>query len=373
MIRVLIVDDSTFFRKALVKVLSLDPEIQVVGEATGGMEALSKIASLHPDLVTLDIDMPGMNGLDVLRRALADNPQQAVIMLSALSREGADITLEALSLGAVDFIDKTHFSLLDFDKLAEELLFKVKIWRPRSAAGDRPLARLPLTHGATAGSSAFHPPPAKPRLLARRPHSLLQVDWERFDLCAIGTSTGGPPALEAILRQVDPHFPKPIAIVQHMPQGFTHPFAERLNRLCPLEVLEAEEGIPLEPGRVIIARAGNHMTIDAEFHVRLSEQPAEAKHIPSVDVLFHSLAEIAPARTVAVLLTGMGEDGAEGMYHLYQQGSLTIAESEETCVVFGMPHAAHRRGAVRHLLPLEAIVQIFSSAPPRDFASSPLG
>jgi two-component system chemotaxis response regulator CheB len=325
MIRVFVVDDSTFVRKAIVKVLHRDPDLRVVGEATSGAEALRMIAEINPDVVTLDLAMPGLDGLQALRGLLAWRADLPVLMLSAHTHEGAAATLEALAIGAVDFVDKSAFSLLDLDSLGRQLVERIKLWGPGVSASREPRARKPT--------------PAPPRV----PTTLGECD-----LCVIGTSTGGPPALQYIFERLPAGFPMPIALVQHMPIGFTKPFADRLNTVCRLAVREAHDGDALRPGRVLVAPAGRHLVIGSDRTVTLDTEPAASTHTPSVDVLMRSAAQAWPGRVLGILLTGMGDDGAKGMAAIRAAGGVTLGESEASCVVYGMPRAARRIGAIEH-------------------------
>lgn len=325
MIRVFVVDDSTFVRKAIVKVLHRDPELRVVGEAAGGAEALRTIADVNPDVVTLDLAMPGLDGLQALRGLLAWRADLPVLMLSAHTHEGAAATLEALAIGAVDFVDKSAFSLLDLDSLGRQLVERIKLWGPGVNAAREPQRKKPT--------------PAPPKV----PTSLSECD-----LCVIGTSTGGPPALQYIFERLPAGFPMPVALVQHMPIGFTKPFADRLNTVCRLAVREARDGDALLPGRVLVAPAGQHLVITAERQVSLDTQPSTSTHTPSVDVLMRSAAQSWPGRVLGILLTGMGDDGAKGMAAIRAAGGVTLGESEASCVVYGMPRAARRIGAIEH-------------------------
>jgi len=330
-IRLFVVDDSPFVRKAIKRVLSADPGIRVVGEAASGRDALTQIPEADPQVVTLDLEMQGLNGLEVLRQLLAWKPALRVIMLSAHTHDGAKATLDALALGAADFIDKRTLNLMDLERLGREL-------------GER------IRHLAEA------PAPARaPRQAAQ---GIPVESFANVELCVIGASTGGPAALQRVVEELPVDFPVPIVIVQHMPPGFTRPFAIRLDGLCRLSVKEAVEGEQLEPGRVRIAPAGQHLRISAAMVTRLSPEPRTARHIPSVDVLFRSAARARPGRVLGVLLTGMGEDGAEGLSLIRAQGGVTIVESEETCAVYGMPRAAVECGAAQHVLPLGAIAEL---------------
>jgi two-component system chemotaxis response regulator CheB len=334
MTRVFVVDDSAFIRKALARVLGAEPGLRLVGVAASGAEAIEKIPDADPDLVTLDIAMPGIDGLGVLRALLRWKPALKVVMLSAHTRQGAEATIEALAAGAVDFIDKTSFNVMDFLTLRREVIEKLKV----------------LTSADSNGGVC--PGPPMPRV--DRGQKLTAA--ARCELCVIGASTGGPIALQRILERIPARFPMPIAIVQHMPVGFTGPFAQRLSRLSRLQVSEAIEGDRLVPGRVLVAPAGQHLRITAGLATLLTTELGDAKHIPSVDVMMKSAARARPGRVLGILLTGMGQDGAEGMEAIRASGGITIGESEESCVVYGMPRAAELRSALECLLPLPEII-----------------
>jgi two-component system chemotaxis response regulator CheB len=338
MIRVFVVDDSPFVRKALTRVFQSDPEIRLVGTAASGVEALERIPRMEPDVVTLDIGMQGMDGLKVLRSLLAWRPSLRVIMVSAQTHEGAEATLDALALGAVDFIDKAELDLLDLDAVRRQLRERILAWRPAAEDG------------------AAHPGPTA-HVAAGEP----VLDAARYDVCVIGASTGGPAAVQSVLERLSPLFPIPIVVVQHMPPGFTRPFAERLNRVCRIEVGEAGEGERLRPGRAVIAPAGYHLRLSRSLVTMLSSEASSSRHVPSVDVLMKSANQARPGRVLGVLLTGMGYDGAEGLSLIQASGGTTIAESAETCAVFGMPRAALERGAVDYLLPLPEIATALAS------------
>jgi two-component system chemotaxis response regulator CheB len=335
-IRLVVVADSRFVREALTRVMADEPDIAVVGTADTGEEFLARLDEWRPDVVTLDLVMPGMGGLAALDRLMAVRPTP-VIILSSQAGEGAPLTLEALSRGAADFIDKEAHRLVDFQALRAVLLAKI-----RSLAAPRPdETAAPPPMGAATGAG-----PAV--AVGRGPLALI----------AIGASTGGPGAIEQILRTLGTRPTVPIAIVQHMPPGFTAAFAERLDRHLPFPVREALDGAPLESGTIHIAPAGLHLRADRRANgvaARLDSHPTTAAHRPSVDVLFSSVAAAVGERSVAVLLTGMGRDGAEGMAALARAGGRTIAQSAATCIVYGMPRAAVELGAAREVLPLGAI------------------
>lgn len=354
-IRVLVVDDSPFMRKSLQKMLEEAPDIQVVGSARDGLDALEKVAELDPDLVTLDIEMPRMDGLTALKKIMADSPRP-VLMVSSLTQEGAQATLDALSAGALDFIPKeSSFATMSILNIQQELQEKVrrlastpKLKRPKLDRTPRPGATTPLRTIPTIPEPSLPPRPAGGAI----------ADSPTAELLLIGSSTGGPKALQELLPALPKNFPVPILIVQHMPSTFTKPFADRLNTLCQVQVKEAEHGETVQPGHVYIARGGIHMLYRQRGLQGLVEQslePAASIHRPSVDVMFLSVHEHFQKPLMALILTGMGNDGARGMETLKKSGAHTIAEAEESCVVYGMPRAAAEKGCVDLVAPLQDI------------------
>jgi two-component system chemotaxis response regulator CheB len=334
-VRVLVVDDSAVMRKLIPDMLEADPSIEVVGTAMDGTFCLKKIEELKPNVVTLDLQMPGMNGIETLKEIMRWHPVP-VIVVSSHSTEGASITLKALGLGAVDFVTKPQ------DASAHKEMAAVLIAKIRAAA-DCKVVRPGTLRGApapaekiSAGKSA--PPPSK--------------------LVAIGISTGGPQALEFLLAQLPPDFPGAIVVVQHMPEGFTDMFARRLDELCSLRVKEAQSGDMLQAGRVLVCPGSRHIKVKRLAMgdlVMLNEESRVNGHRPSVDVLFHSVAEEFGSHAVAVLMTGMGDDGAEGLGAVKRAGGMTIAQSEESCVVFGMPRVAIERGYAMRVVALDVL------------------
>ena len=334
-VRVAVVDDSTFIRKAIIRMLEDDPLIEVVGSAGSGEELLTHFERWQPDVVTLDLDMPGMGGLATLDRITALRPTP-VIILSTHSGKGAPLTIEALHRGATDFIDKQNYSLVDFEALRSVLVDKIFQVTGRS---------YPHAEDET----------DEEVLTTEEEHDVPSLDIPdvkipcAYDLIAIGASTGGPPILQEILESLGEAIQIPVVVVQHMPVGFTHAFAERLNTYLPLQVREAKPSEHLLPHTVYIAQAGTHLRIrrhEAELYSELSPHPKDLIHVPSIDVLFESTARTVGRRAIGVLLTGMGRDGARGMAALKLKGAYTFCQDEESCVVFGMPRAALALGAV---------------------------
>jgi two-component system chemotaxis response regulator CheB len=341
MVKVLIVDDSAFMRNALSNMLSSDPEIQIVGKARDGIEAIELVEKLRPHIVTMDVEMPRMDGITALKHIMEKNPLP-VIMVSSLTVEGAKVTLDALEHGAVDFIPKNLSELsLNIVKIKEILVEKIK-------------------HIAKKGVSRNYVRQASKTVEIPKPIPVRTTGERRISLVSIGTSTGGPKALQEILPKLPKDFPTPIVVAQHMPPNFTKPFAERLNQLSHITVKEAEEGEPLRNGVAYIAPGSGHMRvvrtkgIETNIHISSSLEE-EYIYKPSVDALMLSVAEFFPGRAAGVILTGMGNDGLKGLIALKKTGGRVFAQNEETCVVYGMPRAVIEAGIADKILPLEEI------------------
>ncbi len=343
-VRVLVVDDSALMRKLIPLILERDPDIEVIGTAMDGAFALKKIAELQPDVVTLDLEMPRMDGIETLRTIMKNVPLP-VIVFSTHSKEGAYSTFKALALGAIDFMAKPKDAAAgNLDPVAHQLAEKIKV--AKRASGAKGLPKLP---------EAQTPLPPKNRSRAAiAPNRII----------AIGISTGGPNALQYVLSQIPGDFPASIVIVQHMPEGFTDMFARRLDECCALEVQEAKSGDLLLAGRVLICPGNRHMMVRRMPRgeiVVLSDGPTINGHRPSVDVLFHSVAQEFALTAVGVLMTGMGDDGSEGLGAIKAAGGVTIAQSEDTCVVSGMPRAAILKGYATKVLPLDGLANYLIS------------
>ena len=331
-IRVLIVDDSAFVRQALSRMLGSEADIQVVGLAADGFEGVEQARALRPDVITLDLQMPRMGGLEALERIMAENPVP-VLLLSSVTRQGAEVTLRGLELGALDFVDKSSVQgNMNLLALAQELRTKV-----RALATAAPRRR---------------PPPAPGSALAGAARAGIAP---RAEVVVIGTSTGGPPALQAIIPRLPRDLPSAVLVVQHMPVGFTRSLAERLDTRSALPVREALDGQPVEAGQVLIAPAGRHMKVrkrGQSIKVVLDDEPRSALHRPSADVLMASAAKAYGSQVLGVVLTGMGSDGVEGLRAIREAGGRTLAESEESCIIYGMPKAAVEAGVVDRSVPL---------------------
>lgn len=344
-IRVLVVDDSAFMRKVITDIVNSSPEMEVVSRSRDGLDALKKIEYYRPDVVTMDIEMPVMNGLTTLARIMEKNPVP-VIMLSSLTEAGARETVKALQLGAVDFIAKPsgHISL-DIDKVKGEIISKIKI----AAATNQTVKK-------------FRPVPNPDPIVSRRQNRRLTDNHQLNKLVLIGTSTGGPKALHQVIPQFPADIDAAILVVQHMPAGFTRSLAERLNSLSQIKVKEAEDGEEIIPGCAYIAPGDYHLRVitransqDRKLMVNLKQDEPKGGHRPSVDVMLESVAGQFWSDMVGVIMTGMGHDGTAGLKHIKLKGASIIAEHQSSCIVYGMPKSAVETGMVDRIVPLESI------------------
>jgi two-component system chemotaxis response regulator CheB len=339
-IRVLIVDDSAIVRQILSEVLTSDPEIEVIGTAGDPFVAADRIREQIPDVITLDIEMPRMDGLTFLQNIMAQHPIPVVIC-STLAEQGAESTLRALEYGAIDIIAKPRFGTKQF--LEESRIALCEAIKAAASARVRPISNRPVEPKLTADA-----------VLSSATGAMLETTEK---VVAIGASTGGTEALKSLLETLPADTPG-IVIVQHMPALFTRAFADRLDGLCKITVKEAESNDTVIRGRALIAPGNHHMLLrrsGARYFVEVKEGPLVCRHRPSVDVLFRSAARYAGKNAVGVILTGMGDDGARGMLEMRQAGAKTIAQDEETCVVFGMPKEAIKLGAAEKILPLQSV------------------
>jgi two-component system chemotaxis response regulator CheB len=360
-IRVLIVDDSAFMRRAISKMLTSEPDIEVAGLASSGEEALALQLELKPDIVTMDVEMPGIGGLEAARIMIERNGPP-IIMVSSLTRDGAQTTLLALEMGVVDFIPKPNSAFIDILRVKDDLVQKIRFFgapaaRLRTLAVRKVpapvLARpVPPVLPVSARVPATLGPPLPTRPAAPRNGS--------FECVAIGTSTGGPVALSTVLPKLPRDFPLPSIIVQHMPAGFTRPLAERLNAASQITVVEGENGMRLVKGTAIIAPAGQQLTlrrIAGAVEVRLENDVKRSLHVPSVDIMATAVGETFGAGALGVILTGMGHDGVAGLAIIKKNGGYVIGQDEASAVVYGMPRAAAVAGLVDRVVSLTDVAR----------------
>ncbi len=341
-VRVLVVDDSALMRKLIPQILARDTDIEVVGTAMDGAFGLKKIETLRPDVVTLDLEMPRMDGIETLRQ-ITLRSHVPVIVVSALTTEGAAATFKALAMGAFDFVAKPHDAAsAHMEAIAEDLISKIKV-----------ASRSKVRNG---------PPPALlERAKTNKPPS--RTRREPTKIVAIGISTGGPNALQYLLTQLPGDFPGSIVVVQHMPEGFTQMFSRRLNECCEIDVKEAQSGDLLVAGRALICPGDRHIKVrkmPLGNTIVLSDDAKVNGHRPSVDTLFRSVATEFGSRAVGLLMTGMGDDGAAGLGLIKSAGGMTLAQSEESCVVFGMPKAAIEKGFAMRVVPLDMMANMLA-------------
>ncbi|RDH43618.1 protein-glutamate methylesterase/protein-glutamine glutaminase [Zooshikella ganghwensis] len=346
-IKVLIVDDSGFFRRRLTELLSKDPLLEVVGTAQNGQEAIDKNNELSPDVITMDYEMPVMDGITALKQIMATKPTP-VLMFSSLTHEGARVTLDALEAGAVDFLPK------NFEDISRNSAKLKKVLSDQVKAVARSRYRTATRKTEPAAKPAARPvisAPEKPTV------QVYNRGVAKHRLLILGTSTGGPVALQTILTSLPGNFPVPILLVQHMPGTFTNAFAERLNRICQIRVSEAKDNDPLKPGHALLAPGGKQLMVDARQGgiVRVLEGDARLNYKPSVDVTFGSAAKAFSNKVLAVVLTGMGADGRDGAKMLKSAGSHVWAQNQESCVIYGMPMAVVNAGLADEVIHLNEI------------------
>lgn len=353
MIRVLVVDDSAFMRKALSMMLDKNDDIEVVETARDGREAVEASRRLKPDVVTMDVEMPRMDGITALKTIMKDDPRP-VIMVSSLTKEGAETTLRALEAGAVDFIPKDHSRVsLRITDIEQQLSEKV---RHAAQSNMRVLSR--------ASRRARRASSNRTQTVRRDEAPSTSLSYRRARIVVVGVSTGGPFALQKIIPLFPADFPLPVVVVQHMPPHFTASLAKRLDQMSDLPVREAEDQMPIESGTVYIAQGGKHLVFEgrSRLMLRTPDEPADVLHKPSVDVMFNSAAEAYNGRVLGAILTGMGKDGREGARMIREKGGRIIAQDEESCVVYGMPRAVAEAGLVDAVVPLDHVADTLVSA-----------
>lgn len=359
-IKVLVVDDSSFFRRRVSEIITQDPMLTVIDTAQNGREAVEKAQQLRPDVITMDIEMPVMDGISAVREIMAKCPTP-ILMFSSLTHEGAKATLDALDAGALDFLPKKFEDIArDKDEAVRLLQQRVKeisrkrflMSAPARPKAPEPVARTPLNAPRMAERQA------EPQRAA--PVAAFKRSGKSYQLVAIGTSTGGPVALQNVLTKLPGDFPHPILLIQHMPATFTAAFAARLNGLCQIGVKEAEDGDVLKPGHAYLAPGGKQMLLEgrgAGARIRIVDGNDKVNYKPCVDITFASAAKTYADKVLAIVLTGMGADGRDGARLLKEQGSTIWAQDEASCVVYGMPQAVAKAGIATESLPLDRVAQ----------------
>ena len=355
-IRVLIVDDSALMRNLIGKIVDATPGLKIADKAMNGRFALQKLDRVAPDVIVLDLEMPEMNGIEFLRELKKQNIKIPVVILSSIAKEGAKITMDCLELGACDFITKPSGSESANLNTVSETLSKMLL-----AYGRRHQIETGTRDGETKKTITDYQPAPLPKLYptpeapkeekpkAQREHGNIQI-------IAIGISTGGPNALRQVFASIDKDLPQPIVVVQHMPPGFTKEFASSLDKICPLEVKEAEDGDLIKTGRILIAPGGKHLVVEKRSLAAVAkviDTPPQSGHKPSVDVLFESVAKEYQNHALGIIMTGMGKDGAQNITKLYTEGSRTIGQDEASSVVYGMPRVAWEMGGVMEQVSLD--------------------
>jgi len=374
-INVLVVDDSAFMRRAIARMMEKEDDIAVVGLAASGEEGVALAQTLRPDVITMDVEMPGMGGLEAAREII-ERHGPPIIMISALTRDGAETTLRALEIGAVDFIPKPDSAYIDILKVQRDLVEKIRLFGSRTAYlramhGQSPAGpptprsvlpqiapplpplqkRAPLQF-----TPPLPPPPAIP--VPARPATTVRIG--HYECIALGTSTGGPVALSHILPKLPKNFPVPIVIVQHMPPGFTKPLADRLNASSQISVVEGTSGMLLAPGTAVVAPAGQQLRLvrgARGVEIRLDHDAEKSLHVPSVDIMAAAVGDTFGAASLGVILTGMGHDGVEGLKAIKARGGYVLGQDEATAVVYGMPRAAAAAGLVDRVVALDDVAR----------------
>ena len=346
-INILVTDDSAFMRRAITTMIDNEPDMKVIATARSGEEAITKALQLNPDVITMDVEMPGMGGLEAVRQIVSDH-KIPIIMCSSLTHEGAETTFRALELGAVDFIAKPDAAYVNITDVARDLILKIRAVSRRGAHPATPIAHPapPVAQERRILVAPSAPPPARPRSLSQ------------YHFVAIGTSTGGPVALSHVIPLLPADFPTPIMIVQHMPLGFTRPLADRLNSQSKISVHEAVNGMVLQPGTALVVPSGKQAALRhtaSEVEIRLMDDDGSSLHVPSVDILMEQTADAYGSKAIGVILTGMGQDGVKGLKKLKGCGGYVLGQDEASCVVYGMPRAAAKEGLVDREVPLDRI------------------
>ncbi|SFC60230.1 protein-glutamate methylesterase/protein-glutamine glutaminase [Clostridium uliginosum] len=357
-IKVVVTDDSAFMRKLISEMIDEEIDFEVIAKFRNGKELVQKVDQYNPDIITLDLEMPEMDGLTTLKELNKMGKNYSVIMLSSVTSKGSEQTMECLENGAIDFIQKPSGSIsLDIKKIQEDLIQKIRSIATRRNISNK-TRRISSVATASVASTSSLTYDTKSKEIKKHEHiNVTNVKNKKIDAVVIGASTGGPKALQQVLTKFPNDIEVPIFVVQHMPQGFTKAFAERLDRLCNVRVFEAEEGMKILNNTIYIAKGGYHMTVGKDGKIHLNEEPAIWGVRPAVDKLFDSAIKVYGGNLVSAVLTGMGRDGADGTKHIKDYGGVTISEHESTCTIYGMPKAAFETGKVDLVLPLNNIAQ----------------
>lgn len=390
-ISVLICDDSALMRNLIARIIDGTEGMTVIAKAQNGQVALERLAdpNIKPDVMVLDIEMPVMNGIEFLKERKARKIDVPVVVLSSIATKGAAVTMQALELGAADFITKPNGSVsADISEIADRLIDMIASYGYTYARRKKKQTYIPEffqrqrkllqaeSSVAKIKATNFDEPIQKPKLDVAQIRSFNTIEKKepaiikpvreggKIDLIALGISTGGPNALRSVFKMIDPHLKQPILVVQHMPKGFTKAFADSLDKICPLSVKEAEDGDKIEDGHVYIAPGDNHIVVEARFNgnvIRLSQEPPRNGHRPSADVMFESVAKVYKNHALGVIMTGMGRDGAAQLAEMRKEGAWTIGQDEESSIVYGMPRAAWEMGAVQKQVSLMNMADAISS------------
>lgn len=349
-VRIIVVDDSAFMRKAISDMIEAENSFEVIAKLRDGQELVEKVDQYNPDLITLDVHMKSLNGLETLKELKRLGKSYPIIMLSSATTEGSELTLECLDNGAISFITKPSGSIsLDIAKVQENLIEQIKSITSNMKARRNYITANNKTNHKLNNTNAIISKPIK------NEKTTAIVRNKKIDAVVIGASTGGPKALQEVLTNLPANLGVPVLVVQHMPEGFTKVFSERLNKICNMKVTEATEGMLIDKNTIYIAKGGYHMTVGAQNTIHLNEEPPIWGVRPAVDKLFNSAIKIYGGNLLSVILTGMGRDGAEGTKNIKDNGGITISEDKSTCTIYGMPKAAFETGKVDLVVPLEQV------------------
>lgn len=343
-IKIIVVDDSAFMRKAISEMIESEKNFEVIAKLRDGRELIEKVDEYTPDLITLDLHMKDLDGLATLKELKKSGKSYPIIMLSSATTEGSELTLECLDNGAISFITKPSGSIsLDIEKVQKNLIEEIK--SITSSIKSRRILSVPNTRTRNTNSIMERS--------INEENTSFNLKNKKIDAVVIGASTGGPKALQEVLTKLPSNLGVPVLVVQHMPEGFTKVFAERLNKICNMKVVEAEEGMVINKDTIYIAKGGHHMTVYTNSTIHLNEEPPIWGVRPAVDKLFDSAIKLYKSNLLSVILTGMGKDGASGTAHVKDYGGVTISEDKSTCTIYGMPKAAFETGKVDLVVPLD--------------------